>query len=295
MALKEISLTTAPDSFFSRPLPPTTRISRITPITPISTTFHAFALLALAAPLTFAQTTAATLSLPDAPGFSPSLTMQDSSHSTDSVSNSPQDVDPTSVANPKRRRLLSTRKDVTIQPGETAPRLTQHDKVVLGLRQSFTLFSVAGWTASAGYNQLINGSPNYGTDSGAFGERLGATAIRSVSHNIMGNAVFAPLLHEDPRYYKMGTGHNPAKRALYAATRALITRSDDGRARPNYSLISGNLAAAALTNTYYPDMNRGFEESAKTFGNSMGGSAIGFVVTEFLDDALGAVHLKKLE
>jgi hypothetical protein len=166
---------------------------------------------------------------------------------------------------------------------------------VLGLRESFTLFSVIGWTASAGYSQLINGSPNYGTDSGAFGERLGAASVRLISQNIFGNAIFAPVFRTDPRYYKMGPGHNIVRRALYAATRTLITKSDDGRTQPNYSLLSGNLAGAALTNAYYPSTNRGFTETAKTFGNSLGGSAVGFVVTEFLDEALTFAHLQKLE
>jgi hypothetical protein len=162
----------------------------------------------------------------------------------------------------------------------------------MGFKQSFTLFSLIGWTTSAAYTHLINGSPNYGTDSAAFGERLGAAALRNTSQNIFGNVVFAPLFHEDPRYYKMGKGHNVAKRVAYATTRALITRADDGHATPNYSLIAGRVFGSALTNTYYPRTNCSFSQTAQTFGTSMGGAAIGYVVTEFLDEALEIVHLK---
>lgn len=231
-------------------------------------------------------------SLPDSPGFTRSTLDAASSSSIDDAADAD---DPASTPAPKPHHKIATHHDITVEPGETVHTLSAHEKVRLGLVQSFTLFSVVGWTTSAGYSHLVNGSPNYGTDSGAFGMRLGATALRNTSQNIMSNAVFAPIFHQDPRYYKMGSGHNFAKRAIYAATRAIITRSDDGALQPNYSLLSGNLAGAALTNTYYPTMNQGFTETAKTFGTSVGGSAVGFVVSEFLYDALDFAHLQKLE
>ncbi|WP_260735584.1 hypothetical protein [Tunturiibacter lichenicola] len=242
-------------------------------------------------------TTNAMLSLPDAPSASNSIPSiyesSSSSNDTDSSANpgGGGGFDPAAV----KRRILATRSDITIYPGQTAPPLSAHDKEIMGFKQSFTLFSLIGWTTSAGYTQLVNGSPNYGTDSGAFGERLGAAALRNTTQNIFGNVVFAPLFHEDPRYYKMGKGNNFFKRVIYSATRAVVTRTDDGRATPNYSLVAGRVFGAALTNAYYPQTNRGFTQTLETFGTSMGGAATGFVVTEFLDEALEIVHLKKPE
>jgi hypothetical protein len=253
----------------------------------------------LALPLTFAvaqtQTTStiattATLSLPDAPSLS-ITTPPPLDEASASASAFDAAFDPASV----KRRLLATRSDITIYPGQSAPPLSAHDKEILGFKQSFTLFALIGWTTSAGYTQLVNGSPNYGTDSGAFGERLGAAALRNTSQNIFGNVIFAPLFHEDPRYYKMGKGHRGYNRIFYAATRALITRADDGHATPNYSLIAGRVAGAALSNAYFPQSNRSFSQTAETFGTSMAGGAFGFVVTEFLDEALEIAHLKKPE
>jgi hypothetical protein len=237
---------------------------------------------------------ATALSLPDAPGFTGSSGSTGASSSATGDLTEPSDADATAGASPHHVEIPRLR-EITIEPGQTAPSLSSQAKVVLGLKESFTFFSAVGWTASAGFSQLTNGSPNYGTDSGAFGERLGATSLRLISQNIIGNAFFAPLFHEDPRYYKMGDGHNLAQRVIYAATRTLITKSDDGRSQPNFSLLSGHLAGAALTNTYYPSINRGFKETAETFGNSIGGSAVGFVVTEFLYDVLQFAHLQKLE
>jgi hypothetical protein len=186
-----------------------------------------------------------------------------------------------------------TRKDIA--PGQQAPRLTVGDKILLGFRSSVTPFSMLGWAFSAGYSQAINGSPNYGTNGKAFAQRLGASAARNESEGVFSDALMAPIFHEDPRYYEMGRGHSFGKRFLYAATRTVITRTDDGQAAPNYALFAGNVAGAALTNAYYPSQNRGFANTAKTFGSSIGGSAIGFIVTEFYTDALEMVHLRKAQ
>jgi hypothetical protein len=153
-----------------------------------------------------------------------------------------------------------------------------------------------GWVISAGWSHLLDNSPNYGTDKGAFGERLGAAAIRGISEDFLSTSVMAPVFHEDPRYYRLGRrGHSLTQRAVYAATRVFITRSDSGRETANLSLLTGNLEAAALTNAYYPARNRTAGRTMLTYGTSLGGAALGFGVNEFLEDALELTHLKKSE
>lgn len=180
-----------------------------------------------------------------------------------------------------------------VRPGQIAAPMTVHDKVVAGLKNSVSLFSVTGWFASAGWGQWTDGSPNYGTDSGAFDQRLGAAAIRGTSNGLFSRVLFASIFHQDPRYYVMGPGHPFLKRVVYASTRPIITRTDSGHSAPNFSLFAGNAAGSALTVTYYPAMNTTFSEVAKTFGFSLGGSALGFVADEFIVDALVELHLKK--
>jgi hypothetical protein len=182
---------------------------------------------------------------------------------------------------------------MVINPTEVAQPMPVRDKVVSGFASQASLFSATGWLAAAGWEQLTNGSPNYGTDSGAFGQRLGAAAIRNVSQGVFSISLFAPLFHEDPRYYVMGNGHPFFKRLVYAGTRAIITRTDSGHTTPNFALLAGNAAGSALTIPYYPAQNTSFEEVAKTFGGSVGGSALGFVVDEFIVDALIDLHIKK--
>jgi hypothetical protein len=229
----------------------------------------------------------ATPELPNSPGFSSSV---------DAANLSEDPADPqarTSAPPPNARTKNAPHLEMTIAPNEIASPMPVHDKIVGGLKDSVSLYSAVGWVVSAGWTQLTNGSPNYGTDKGAFGQRLGAAAVRNISEDIFANCLFAPVFHEDPRYYIMGRGNNIFKRAIYAGTRVIVTRTDGGHATPNFALLAGNAAGAALTVTYYPAKNTSFSEVAQTFGGSVGGSALGFVVSEFLGDALEFAHLKK--
>ena len=266
----------------------------------------ALVLLVAVAPFATTQTPLATmpasnfvatklsLQVPDSPGFLASS----SSNAMDTSADS-DDLDPPQIAHglnapgPSARTRNSSRFAWAIAPDEIAQPMSAHDKSVGGLRHSISLFSATGWLTSAGWAQLNNGIPNYGTDKGAFGERLGTAVIHGTSNGIFSSSIFAPLFHEDPRYYIMGKGNNFFKRAIYAATRTMITRTDDGHATPNFALWAGNAGGAALTVTYFPAQNTSAKEVAKTFGTSLGGSTVGFFVREFLGDVLERTHLKK--
>jgi hypothetical protein len=229
--------------------------------------------------------------LPDSPG----ALFSSSSNSTDATSNA---ADPNDAPSSDQTPAASTPKhaahlQMVVHPGEIADPMTVHDKVVGGIKDSVSLFSALGWIFSAGYEQATNGSPNYGTNSTAFGKRFGAAVARGVSEGIFSESLFAPLFHQDPRYYVMGPGHPFFKRLVYAGTRTIITRNDNGHLAPNFSLIAGNAAGSALTIVYYPSINTTGTQVAETIGTSLGGSAVGYVVNEFIIDALVDLHLKK--
>ncbi len=173
---------------------------------------------------------------------------------------------------------------MVIQPGQKAPRISKRTEVLSGIRDSFTPAALIGWVASEGYTYVTNGSPNYPQTGKGFAQGLGAAAARATSENIFDEAILAPILHEDPRYYRMGKGHNFFVRLGYAGTRGILTRTDGGRQTLNIANIGGNLAGSALTPVYYPPLNQSGTEVLKTFGGSVGGSALGFVVDEFLPD-----------
>lgn len=145
--------------------------------------------------------------------------------------------------------------------------LNEKDTVILGLEHLYAPFNLLGMVVSAGYSHAMNGQPNYGTNSGAFAERFGATATRDTTQGLLAYAVFAPLLHEDERYYMEGRQYGLVHRVAYALTRPLVTRTDRGNSSVNGALLLGYAVSSALTNTYYPQINRNFRDTAATYGD----------------------------
>jgi hypothetical protein len=177
-----------------------------------------------------------------------------------------------------------------ILPDMRAQPLRARDKIMIGLQDTYSPMNFGGMLVAAGYEQLRNGQPNYGTDRGAFGERLGAAAIRDTAQGVLTDAVYAPLLHEDPRYYVEGPQHGVVHRALYALTRPLITRTDSGRTAINGALLLGYASSSILDNAYYPQVNRNIRDTSEAFGGSVGGSALGFLLTEFTASLWSDLH-----
>ncbi len=143
--------------------------------------------------------------------------------------------------------------------------LTAKMKFQLALKVStdpVTVFGVAFVSAS---RQAAN-SPKYGQGWGAYGERFGATAADGFSDIMIGGAI---LLHQDPRYFYLGTG-STGSRVRHAMFSPFVAKGDNGRWQPNYSSLGGDLASSALSNLYYPQANRG---AGLVFGNFAIGTA----------------------
>lgn len=233
----------------------------------------------------------ASLELPEAPGYSAPDAIATSSSSSAGEAPPASSAEKFSLPAASAGQAASTPAQASRSqrypiPGQTAPVLTAGDKVLMGFTGAFTYTTIIGWVASAGYEQLTNGSPNFGTDRGAFGQRLWSSAARATSENLLADSVFAPMFHEDPRYYRLGPTHKFFPRLVYSATRSIVTRSDSGASVPNFSQILGNAGGAALTYAYYPQVNRTAKDTAETFGSSLGGTALGDVIAEFFGHIL---------
>lgn len=235
-----------------------------------------------------AQPSAVQTVLPDSPG---SLIASSANVSGADWQNNP---DPNAV-NPTTKPI-APRYRMTIGPDEQAQRLTRGQTSILGLRGAASPFALTGSLFAAGWSHLWNTTPNYGTNSTAFGQRFGAALVSGASKGIFSNAVFAPLFHQDPRYYRMGRDNgNFGSRLWYAGTRVFVTRTMDGHPAPNLSLFAGAAGSSALTVTYYPARDTNIGQVAKTFGFSLAGSCVGRLTAEFLPDALAIVHRGKHE
>jgi hypothetical protein len=231
------------------------------------------------------------VALPDSPGALLSSPLSSSSSSSETPDEAPFDGQATGSST--KPTALPRVKLITA--GQPAPKQEAHDKVLLGLRESVTPFTMLGWVTSAGWAQLIDGSPNYGTNGKAFAERLGAAAALSSSKEIFSDSILATAFHQDPRYYQLGKGHKFINRALYAGTRPVVGRTDSGKTIPNYAFMLGTGGAAALTLAYYPERNQTGTQVLQTWATSLGGSALGYLVSEFGGEVIDKLRIGKHE
>lgn len=195
---------------------------------------------------------------------------------------------------------------LTTSPGPIAPKysgivlhtqsarpLSAGDKVKFGFVQAISPVNIVAWGISSAYSQGVDSAPHYGQGWGPFGQRYGAAAARGTIQTLATDSLLAPIFHDDPRYYELGRQHKLVPRAIYAATRTVITRGDNGRNRVNLPLLIGYAGAAGATNAFYPQRDQSGSQTAYTFAGSVGGAALGFLFDEFLDDGLRIVHLRK--
>jgi hypothetical protein len=180
-----------------------------------------------------------------------------------------------------------------VHADEIAPPLTAGDKFELAIMSRLTVTDVFSTAFSAGLSQWRDSRPHYGVDEGAFGERLGGIALKQTTQSIFSYGIYAAAFHDDPRYYIMGDGHSVAKRAVYSATRLVITRKDDGSAAANWPKFAGIVSAAALSNAYYPQRDRGPLNTTYSVLNSFATSVLNNEIHEFIGDAAKILHHKK--
>jgi len=169
-----------------------------------------------------------------------------------------------------------------VDPGERIPPLYARDKWVFWLHQEARVPAAFPALVSAGFGQLTD-SPDYGSDSEAFGDRVGAAFLRQASMRFFCNSAFPVLLHEDPRYFRKASG-SYRSRIGWAAERAFVIQRDDGSHGFNNSDIFGHLAAAALTPTYYPHPSANTGVVFETWGTSIAGDVGNNMFLEFWPD-----------
>jgi len=124
---------------------------------------------------------------------------------------------------------------------------------------------------------------DYGGGMGGFSKRYGTQLLSNEAGSLFGRWLFPTLLHQDPRYFPSGKT-NVFDRMAYAASRAIITRSDNGNNVFNSSLLLTLLITSALNNGYKPNYETSFPATmANTFAG-LGATAQINLLNEFWPD-----------
>jgi hypothetical protein len=170
--------------------------------------------------------------------------------------------------------------------------LAPRDKFSLAFHDSFD-YSSFTWTAVEAAQGLgLNSDPEFGHGIAGYGRYYWHNYVDGVSGTYFTEAIFPVLTRQDPRYFTLGYG-GIFRRTVYALTRTLVTRKDNGRWGFNWSEVGGNAAEATLSNAYYPRGDRGFGQTFQNWGVQMESAALNNVAKEFWPDIRHALFHRK--
>jgi hypothetical protein len=170
----------------------------------------------------------------------------------------------------------------------TFPSLTNYEpisakeKFVIATQDSFDRGTVILAAAFAGEGQLTNANRAFGQGAAGYGRYFGASYGDFVIGNYMTEAIYPTILHQDPRYFRRGTG-STWSRLLYAIGQTFWTHSDSGRMQFNYSEVLGNSTAVAISSAYYRD-NRDAGDAVTKLGTQIGVDMGANILKEFSSD-----------
>jgi hypothetical protein len=178
-------------------------------------------------------------------------------------------------------------------PDAHLPPLTVRQKFRLFIKETVDPYTFVSAAAGAGMSQYGNGTPAYGGGMASYGQRLGAAYADVATQSFFSDAVLASLLHEDPRYYRMGPAHSIPRRILYSMTRMVITRTDAGSQTFNFSGVGGMAMGIALSNAYYPSQSVSGSVTGSRFFTSLTSASLGNLLPEFWPDIKQKLHHRK--
>ena len=183
----------------------------------------------------------------------------------------------------EQQRVLGLVPSFNVSYRSDAVSLTGLQKIRLAFRSSIDPVTFGLAFVVAGYHEAAN-DVHFGWGIKGYGQRAGAAYLDTFDGNMIGNGFLPALLHQDPRYFRMGHG-SKTRRLSYAVAAAVICKHDNtGKWEPNYSNVLGNIASGAISNLYYPNTNTGV---GLTITNGMivtAEGAFGAIFQEFWPD-----------
>ena len=133
------------------------------------------------------------------------------------------------------------------------------------------------------FDKVQNDNAQYETGFRGVCQRYGIELATSETNVFFGRFLIPTLLRQDPRYFR-----NPdfpfMKRALYAVSRVIITRSDSGHETFNASYVLGGAASQALSDLYVPGQEQGMHPIVHRLTFNMAQDAGFNLIHEFWPD-----------
>jgi len=157
--------------------------------------------------------------------------------------------------------------------------ISPRDKFVIASEDAFDRGTFILAAVFAGEAQLTNANKAFGQGAAGYGRYLGTSYADYVIGDFMTEGIFPTLLHQDPRYFRKGSGSGWS-RLGYAMGQIVFTHNDAGETAFNYSEILGNSAAVAISNAYYVN-NRDASDAVVKLANQLGVDMASNILKEF--------------
>jgi hypothetical protein len=164
--------------------------------------------------------------------------------------------------------------------------LTTKEKFTIARQDTFDRGTIALGAVFAAEGQFTNANRSFGQGVEGYAHYWATSYADFAIGNYMTEGIFPSLLHQDPRYFRRGSGGG-WRRFEHAAGQIFITHTDSGGMQFNYSEIAGNSAAVAVSMAYYPE-NRRVSDAVSKLGVQIAVDAAANIVKEFWPEKRGS-------
>jgi hypothetical protein len=194
-----------------------------------------------------------------------------------------QTTPPPNPAEPEDKRILwiipNYRTSPSLHPYKP---LSAGEKFKIATEDSFDRGTAALALLFAGEAQLTKATPAFGQGVQGYARYVGTSYADFVIGDMMTESIYPAILHQDPRYFRRGTGSTFA-RLTGAAGQIFWTHTDSDHTQFNFSEVLGNSTAVAISTAYYPD-NRTATDALSKLGVQLGVDMAANILKEFWPD-----------
>jgi hypothetical protein len=169
--------------------------------------------------------------------------------------------------------------------------LTAKQKLTIAAKDSFDGAVYPTALVMSLIYQAEDANPSFGQGLKGYARRAGTAFGDQMIGNMMTEGFMPALLHEDPRYFRIGEG-SFGRRLLYAMSRTVVTSTDSNGRTFNFAEWGGNSAAVAISNLYYQD-GRTWQDNVERLLVQCGTDTLSNVLKEFWPDVKRRLSKKK--
>lgn len=169
--------------------------------------------------------------------------------------------------------------------------LTPKEKFQEWAQSAYDPLGLAAGAVEAGTLEYssTDGFCGYGKGFPAYGKCFGSLELDANDSSFLGDFVFTTWWRQDPRYFRLGQG-GFGKRTFYAISRVFITFNDSGKNVFYSSGLAGTGLAAVISNSYYPQQDRGVGHTLSRVAIDLGNTALYNGAAEFWPDIHSWLH-----